>query len=151
MVPRGMIPPEQREWGLAAQARSRSPLSVVLISVGVIQRRELYQVLGELSGTPYIDLTAEPPDERMLEGLDPEQLVREGWTPVRALPDGQVLIAGTRRPRPDRLAAIERAMGHPVSYRITTDWDILHALQHGLRRVILDQAALGLWQRSAAQ
>ncbi|MBO0821367.1 MAG: glycosyltransferase, partial [Nocardiopsaceae bacterium] len=59
--------------------------------------------------------------------------------------------AGARRPWPETLTAIERVLGVPVDYHITTDWDIQGALARGLRDLIADQAALGLWRRSAAQ
>jgi cellulose synthase/poly-beta-1,6-N-acetylglucosamine synthase-like glycosyltransferase len=38
-----------------------------------------------------------------------------------------------------------------VVLNITSEWDILQALQAGLRDEMLDQAALGLWHRSAGQ
>jgi glycosyltransferase XagB len=151
LVANGMITDEQRERALAAHAHTGSPIAIVLISLGMVKRRELYQVIGDLSGSPYIDLTAEPPDEELLAGLDPAQLVREGWVPVRNLDDGRVLVAGVRQPKPQRIEAIERTLGRPVEFRITTDWDILEALRHGLRDVIVENAALGLWYRSASQ
>ncbi|MGH3164565.1 MAG: hypothetical protein ACRDN0_01565 [Trebonia sp.] len=36
LVGKGLITPDQRKWGLAAQARSRSPLSVVVVIVAVL-------------------------------------------------------------------------------------------------------------------
>jgi hypothetical protein len=79
-------------------------------------------VLAELSGVPFIDLAESPPDPAVLTGARPDS----------AGPAG--LDAGPRAGR-----------RHDA-----TDWDIRRALTSGLRQDILDQAALGLWQRSAA-
>jgi glycosyltransferase XagB len=151
LVARGLLSEDQRDWALRAHERTGSPLSVILVAAGLVHRLQLYRVLGDLWGAPYIDLTKEQPDRALLAGLDPDRLVREGWVPVRRLADGHVLVAGPHAPDPELLAAIGRTLGAPVTYRITTDWDTRYALQHCLRHVILDRAALGLWQRSEAQ
>ncbi|MBO0822101.1 MAG: hypothetical protein J2P26_14785, partial [Nocardiopsaceae bacterium] len=136
LVDRGTITPEQRDWGMAAARRAGTPIALVLISAGLVPRRRMYELLAEFSGVPYIDLAENPPDEGMLDGLDPEDLVREGWVPVRRLPGGRILVAGARRPWPETLTAIERVLGVPVDYHITTDWDIQGALARGLRDLI---------------
>lgn len=151
LVSKGIITREQRDWGLAAARKGGTFLAVVLVSAGIVPRRQLYEMLGEFEHAPYIDLTENPPDTELLDGLSPYDLMRQGWVPVRDLGDGRILVAGTRRAWRETLEPIERALGRPVEYRITTDWDILHALHHDLRDVIADQAALGLWRRSAAQ
>ncbi|MGO9160090.1 MAG: glycosyltransferase family 2 protein [Streptosporangiaceae bacterium] len=151
LVDRGLITRQQLDWALGAQQRTGSPLSVILITAGLVRRQQLYQVLGEIWHAPYIDLVAEPPDRRLLAGLNPDFLVRAGWLPVRSLADGRVLVAGPHPPAPGLLESIEETLGAPVAYKVTTDWDIRYALQHSLRDVILDRAALGLWRRSEPQ
>lgn len=151
LVSKDVITPEQRDWGLAAAREGGTRLTTVLISAGVVPRRRMYELLAEFEHAPYIDLTEEPPDPGLLDGLDPAALIRQGWVPVRKLDDGRILVAGSRRRWRETLEPIEAALGTPIVYRITTDWDILHALQRDLHDVILDQAALGLWRRSTAQ
>jgi len=151
LVARGMIGPDQRDWALAAQARSGSPMSTVLITSGLVERREMCQVFAERCGVPFIDLTAESLDQGLLARLDPQQLLREDWVPVRSLPDGSVLVAGQQAPRPALLASITLTLGRPVTYQVTTDWDIRYALQNELRDVILDQTVMGLRERSGVQ
>jgi glycosyltransferase XagB len=151
LVARGMITPAQRDWAMAAHARTGSSLSVILVSFGLVGRRDLYEVIAEVTGVPFCDLSQEPPDQQLLSRLDPERLAREGWIPIRELPDGSVLVAGDRAPEPALLASIRQALGRPVTYRVTTDWDLRAALQRSLRNVIADQAALGLWRQSATQ
>jgi glycosyltransferase XagB len=151
LVARGMLGPDQRDWALAAQARSGSTLPKVLITSGLVKRREMYQVLAEQCGVPFIDLTAESLDQGLLARLNPRQLICEDWVPVRSLPDGSVLVAGQQVPWSALLASIARALGCPVTYRVTTDRDIRYALQHGLRDLILDQTVMGLRQRSGVQ
>jgi len=151
LVDKEIITPAQLDWAMAAHERAGCTLSVILISSGMVPRQELYQVLAEMTGFPFTDLTSEPVDQRLLAGLDPQRLIREGWVPVRSLPDGSVLVAAAHIPKDTLLASIEQALGAPVTFRITTDWDIRYALQHALRDVIGDEATLGLWRRSATQ
>lgn len=151
LVDRGMITPAERDWAMATHARTGSTLTLILISSGLVRRRALYQVLAELSGVPFCDLTENPPDQRLLSGLSPERLTRDGWIPVRALPDGSVLVAGEHVPAAALLASVEHALGRPVTYTMTTHWDLQGALRRGLHDVVAEQAALGLWRQSAAQ
>jgi Type II secretion system (T2SS), protein E, N-terminal domain len=98
LVSQGLISDEERDWALAVQERTGSPLSVVLITAGLVQRQRLYQALAGIWGTGFIDLAAHPPDPELLAGLDPDRLVRHGWVPVRTEPDGTVLVAGPHPP-----------------------------------------------------
>ena len=151
LVAKGMLTAEQLDWAMDAKDRAGSTLTTVLITAGLVHRLELYRVLAELSGVPFVDLATTPPDPAVLSGLDSRQLVEQGWVPVRELPDGSLLVAVEQVPRPALAASIEQAVRRPVTFNITTDWDIRRALVAGLRQEILDQASLGLWQRSAIQ
>jgi len=151
LLARGMITQEQRDWAMEVRERAGTTLTVILITAGIVHRLDLYPLLAEMSGVPFIDLTVTPPDPAAVYGLASEQLVREGWIPVRELPDGSMLVASQHTPRPAFVESIQRAVGGPVTINITTDWDIRRALSSVLREEILDQASLGLWQRSAIQ
>jgi cellulose synthase/poly-beta-1,6-N-acetylglucosamine synthase-like glycosyltransferase len=151
LVVNGMITAEQLDWALLVQEQTGTRLSVVLISSGLVQRIDLFRVMAEVSHVPFIDLIKTPPEPGVLTGLDAGQLIREGWVPVRELDDGRILVALARGPRREFVAPIERTLGRSVALNVTTDWDILRALQSGLREEILDRAALGLWRRSAGQ
>jgi glycosyltransferase XagB len=151
LVTKEMITPEQRDWALRACRRAGTSLSVIVVSSGLVQRLDLFQVLAEHSQLPFIDLVETPPEPGLLTGLDAGRLIREGWIPVRPLDDGRLLVAIAHLPRPAFVASIEQALGRPAVYNITTDWDIRRAVQAGMRDEILERAALGLWQRSAAQ
>jgi glycosyltransferase XagB len=148
---RGTITQEQRDWAIEMRERAGTTLTVILITAGLVHRLDLYPVLAEMSGVPFIDLTATPPDPEIIQGLDPQQLAREGWIPVRELPDGSMLVASEHRPSTALVASIQLAVGKPVTYNITTDWDIRRTLSTELREEILDLASLGLWQRSPIQ
>jgi glycosyltransferase XagB len=151
LVADGMITAEQRDWAMRARERAGTSLSVILISSGLVRRLDLFRVLAELSQVPFIDLIEAPPEPGMLAGLDARRLIRESWVPVRALADGSVLVAIAHAPRSALVASIERTLGRPAVLNITTDWDIMRAVRGGMREQICDQAALGLWQRSADQ
>jgi cellulose synthase/poly-beta-1,6-N-acetylglucosamine synthase-like glycosyltransferase len=151
LVANGMLTAEQRDWAMRAREQAGTSLSVILVSSGLVRRQDLFRVLAEMSNVPFIDLVETPPDPGVLTGLDASQLVREGWAPVRELDDGRVLVAIARLPRSAFVASIERTLGRPAVLNFTTDWDILRALQTGLREEMLEQAAFGLWRRSAGQ
>jgi glycosyltransferase XagB len=151
LVAKGMITAAERDWALAAEARAGSTLSGTLISSGLVGCGDLSRVLAELTGVPYCDLTGPPTDQALLAGLDARQLARDGWIPVRELPGGSVLVAGEQVPGSALLASIEQALGRPVTYQITSARDLRGALQRGLRDVIYDQAALGLWHQAAGE
>ena len=151
LVANGKITAEQRDWAMRARERAGTNLSVILISSGLVPRLVLFQALAELTRVPFIDLVKTPPDPEVLTALDAEQLIREGWVPVRELDDGRVLVAIARVPRPPLVASIERTLGRTLVLNTTTDWDVRRALQSGMREEMLDQAALGLWRRDAAQ
>ena len=87
----------------------------------------------------------------MLTGLDAAQLVREGWIPVRELAGGRVLVAVARVPRPALVASIERTLGRRRCSTSPPTGTSCGRCSPGCASSILDQAALGLWRRSAAQ
>jgi cellulose synthase/poly-beta-1,6-N-acetylglucosamine synthase-like glycosyltransferase len=151
LVANGMITAEQLDWALRAREKSGTRLVVILISTGLVKRIDVFRVLAGLSHVPFIDLVETPPDPAVLAGLDEQQLIREGWVPVRELADGRLLVATVHVPRPALAASIERTTGRTAVLNVTTDWDILRALQSGMREHMLDRAALGLWRRSARQ
>jgi hypothetical protein len=74
------------------------------------------EVIAETTGMPFCGLSKEPPDPKLLFRPDPEQLARDGWIPVRELPDGSVLVAGDHAPPPALLSSIQQALGRPVTY-----------------------------------
>jgi glycosyltransferase XagB len=151
LVAKELITPEQRDWALRARERAGTTLGVILISSGLVRRLDLFLLLAEHSNLPFIDLVAAPPEPAVLAGLDERQLISEGWIPVRELDDGRVLVAIAHPPGPALVASIGRTLGRPTVLNVTTDWDILRAVQTGMREKLCDRAALGLWQRSAAQ
>jgi cellulose synthase/poly-beta-1,6-N-acetylglucosamine synthase-like glycosyltransferase len=151
LVRRGLLTAGNRDWALDVRDRTGSPLEAVLVASGLVRRKDLYPVLADIWGHPYLDLTEVPLDKTLLAGLDTGRLIRAGWVPVRRTDEGSILVASPRAPTAAWLAAITRALGEPVELAITTDWDIRYALQLSLRDVVLDEAALGLWRRSEAQ
>lgn len=98
LVAKGMITPAQRDWAMEAHARTGSTLSVILVSSGLVARRDLYEVIAEMTGAPFCDLNKNQPDPELLARQDPARLAREGWIPIRELPDGSVLVAGGHAP-----------------------------------------------------
>jgi glycosyltransferase XagB len=150
-VERGTLTADQRDWALGVHERTGSSVVSILVASGLVKRQYLYWVLGELWNAPYLDLTRERLDTSLLEGLDPPRMVREGWLPISRLGPDRILVAGMHEPTDQWLTHLTATLGYPVAYAVTTDWDLRYALQRGYRAQLLDQAALGLWQRSEEQ
>jgi hypothetical protein len=123
----------------------------VLVASGLVDRRYLYWVLGELWQAPFLDLTKERIDTSLVQGFEAADAVRDGWLPVSRLGPDEVLVAGMYEPTKERLASIGARIGNRVAYAVTTEWDLRYALQRNFKSQLLDEAALGLWHRSEAQ
>jgi cellulose synthase/poly-beta-1,6-N-acetylglucosamine synthase-like glycosyltransferase len=151
LVDRGLLTEEQLAWALDAQRRTGSRLGSILVASGAVRRLQLYRVLAEEWGVPFVDVTAHGLDEALLARLEPSQLAREGWLPLGTEPDGTVLVATCEEPSPARADAIAASVGAPVQFAVTTDWDIQQGLRRGYRDAMLERAAYGLWQRNEDQ
>src|SRR5437868_21525 len=148
---RGLITSDQLAWAIAAQARTGSRLGAILVAAGLVKRRALYETLAANWDVPFVDVTREPLDPGLLTLVDGQRLAREGWLPLRRLPDGTVLVASCERPTPERRWAMETTVGAGVEFAATSDWDILQGVRRGYHPTVEDQAALGLWRRAEHQ
>ncbi len=147
LVERGLLTPGELEWALSVQRSTGSRLGSVLIASGLVRRLDVYRVLSESWGCPFVDLAQAEIDRSLLTRLDPHRLAAELWMPVRSLEDGSVLVATAERPERGRAEYIAASLGLPVRLVATTDWDIRRAVSRCYADVILDEATLGLWRR----
>jgi cellulose synthase/poly-beta-1,6-N-acetylglucosamine synthase-like glycosyltransferase len=151
LVSRGVITPGQMTEALRVQAATGSRLGAILITSGLVRRLDLYELLAEQWGLPFLDLTDVELDPGLLTEHDPADLVQSGWVPVRRQNDGRILIATAEKPSPERARMIEAAVGTRITQAVTTDWDIDQAVHRSFRERLVDDATTGLWRRSAAQ
>ncbi len=147
----GLITQEDLDRALESQRQTGSRLGTILVADGTIDRRDLYRALARQWNHDFIDLSTSTVEDDLLEGLEPQHLLDEGWVPVRRDEDGFVLVATSDEPSPELASRIAAEIGEPVRLTITSDWDIDETLQRHFKGVLVDQAALGLWRRSVAQ
>lgn len=147
MVARGLLRPEDLEWALQIQQRTGERLGQILISRGLVRRYDLYRVLADLWGYPFVDLLQEPPDPQVLCRFRPEELQAAGMIPLHRV-DGGLEIATHRRPDPGVLEEAAGCFGEPiVGVRVTTEWDIHQVLLRFFDREIAAAATYGLYHR----
>ncbi len=151
LVTRGVITAAQMREALRVQEATGSRLGAILITSGLVRRLDLYELLAEQWGLPFLDLTDVELAPELLGEHDPTDLVRSGWVPVRREPDGRILIATAEKPSAQRATLIEAAVGAPITQVVTTDWDIDQAVHRSFRERLVEDATMGLWRRSAAQ
>lgn len=151
LVQRGLLHPDELERALELQRRTGDRLGRILIALGLVRRRQLYQVLAELWGYPFVDLLHQPVDKRLARRFDPELLVAERFVPVR-WEDGDVLVATSEPPSPALAEYIRGVLG-PVEIKpaVTTDWDIDYAIRQNFREALLDRATMGLYYRNPSE
>ncbi len=148
LVARGYLTQEDLQRALEYQRHTGDRIGRILIALGLIRRRQLYHVLAELWGYPFIDLLQEPLDARLARLFDPAELVQRRCFPVRQ--DGsEVFVATAEQPNAELEEFIRGRLG-PVTVRplVTTEWDIDYAIRTVFRDVVLDRAALGLYFRN---
>lgn len=148
LIARGLLSQADLERALHYQERTGDRLGRILIALGLVRRQQLYQVLAELWGYPFVDLLREPLDGRLARRFDPEDLVRLRCFPLHRSGD-VVVVATAEFPSRELEEFIRRHLGAvTVQPLVTTEWDIDYAIRTVFRDVVLDRAALGLYFRT---
>jgi cellulose synthase/poly-beta-1,6-N-acetylglucosamine synthase-like glycosyltransferase len=144
LVERGFITPEQLEQVLAIQTRTGALLGSILLALGMVRRIDVFRALADLWQMPFVDLTTTAIDEELVRRVPPQLMASERWIPVR-VDQGAAVIATANRPTPQLQATVIATLGDvPVTYAVTTEWDINNALQRVFGDTILEDATLGL-------
>uniref|UniRef100_A0A831X893 Glycosyltransferase n=1 Tax=Thermorudis peleae TaxID=1382356 RepID=A0A831X893_9BACT len=151
LVQRGLLRHKDLEQALQLQRRTGDRLGRILIALGLVRRWQLYQVLAELWGHPFVDLLREPVDHHLARHFDPEDLVARRCIPVRR-EGGAVLVATAEPPSPALAELVRSALG-PVEVKpvVTTDWDIDYAIRRVFRETLLDRATMGLYYHNPSE
>jgi len=148
LVERGLVSDKDLARALALQRRTCDPLGGILLALGLVRRYDLYHTLSELWELPFVDLSREPADRVLLQSLPMELMIRERFVPVTKA-GAQVTVAVARRPDAALEETLRQALGDvPVTYRVTTDWDIDHAIRQTFRQELIDGATYGLFFRN---
>lgn len=81
LVAQGLLREEELARALELQRRSGERLGRILLALGYVRRKDLYRALSTLWGLPFVLLTEERPDPRLLRRWPLEEALRH-----RALP-----------------------------------------------------------------
>jgi glycosyltransferase XagB len=151
LVSKGLLREEHLRRALETQLRTGDRLGSILMSLGLVKRRQLYGVLAEHWGYPFIDLVESPPVREVARRFDPQVLVELRFVPISLSKDRLILrIATSNQPSLEVEAYCREVLGPDVSidYRVTTDWDIDKTLAEVFRDELLTTATMGLYYRS---
>ncbi len=106
-------------------------LGEVLLSQRWIAPWQYYRTLALNFGIAFADLTADPPDARLLDPLDADMYAQRLLMPWR-LAKGRIQIV-TADPGPATVAFARERWGKNVDLAVTSKFDILWTLQHVFR------------------
>lgn len=131
LVNNGLVTSAQLADAQAQQSIEGGEICRHLVLSGALTRRELFTALAERWQLPLVDLLAEPPDPQLVD-LRHTDAARDGWIPWRR-EEGTTVIATSVQPTPALLESASRRLSTPVRAVITTDWDIVRAVEtvHG--------------------
>ena len=124
------------------------------MSLGFVKRRDLYGVLAQLWGHPFIDLLKSPPDPVVARHFAPEILTELRFVPVAVHTSGGgqqwLHVATSDQPTDAIVEEVRKVMGHDVEvlWSVTTDWDIDKAMADIFQHELLTTATMGLYFRS---
>ena len=154
LVQRGLIAKEQLERALEVQARTGDRLGSVLMSLGFVKRRDLYEVLAWQWDQPFVDLIRDPPDADLVRRFDRNDLLDKRFVPLRFYDydhDIKYLYIATSDPPSDEVTELcQKIMGSVVEVRffVTSDWDIDKVLAEVFREELITTATMGLYYRN---
>jgi hypothetical protein len=152
LVDLGLVSAPDLIRALEVQRASGGRLGSILIALGLVRRFDLYQVLADLWGYPFVDLIATPPDPSLARRFDPDELLRQRFIPVAR--DGRrVTVAISNEPSEDLHRRLATAFGEhlDVNVVVTTDWDLDKAIGDIFRAELVTAATMALFNRSPAQ
>lgn len=138
LMQRGLITEQQLHRALVAQHQEGGLLGRHLVLTGAITRQRMYRALADQWGLPLVDLIAAPPQHpELFAGQNPRRFIDGGWVPWRV--DGDTVVVATAREPDDELATAARSIAgvDRVRFVVTTDWDIMHAVQSVFQRRLL--------------
>jgi len=148
LVQKGLITSADLTKALELQQRTGERLGRILISLSLIKRYQLYQVLAEQWNLPFADLIQDPPDAELVRKFDADVLVNRRFMPMSQDALG-VSVASAEQPNDSLTELIQETLGGiAVRYFVTTEWDIDHAISVVFRDELVARATLGLYYRS---
>ncbi len=148
LIDSGLITVEQLKLARVAKEKTGAHIDEYLISQGMVDPRELIEVMKLAWRLDSVDLDDGSLDEELVRRFSGQKLLAESWMPVRRLPDGAVLVATSRVPDTERAADIAAQIGSPVKFAVASSWDLRNASLRIYQSEIADEAANELWKQN---
>jgi hypothetical protein len=151
LVQKGFLKPADLERALDIQARTGERLGRILITLNLVRRQQLYQVLSELWDYPFVDLQVTHVSAGVARRFDPKLLIQRNFVPIAR--HGDVVDVATADCPSETLTLIIRSVLGPVSvcYQVTTEWDTDYAIRSVFRSELLDQAIHGPYRHNSRE
>ncbi len=139
LVERGALSPQDLARAVALQAREEARFGDILLANGMVTQEELYEALAFQYDTMVADLSAEPPDVRLIDRLGADACIRLGVVPWKRVGGATVVICS----RPDEFASLRQRMPAEfgeVRLAVAPEEDIQHALVAARHRSLARKA-----------
>ena len=131
---------------VADHTRWGASIADVLIGKGQVRPVDYYGALAEVSGLPFVDLQAEPPDPDLVFEEDHEAYTRLRMIPWRLRGDTHCVLATTEVSEAHHAFAARRFGPEGYSFVITSPFDVFWAQQTRFRDLDSQKATDGLLQ-----
>ena len=134
LVRRGLVTEDDVARALIVQEESGQKLGETLVSMGVLNQRDLVLALADLLHLPFVDLRRDNPEPSAMNLL-PEAIVREHLAiPIRLDEDGlQVAIPG--EPSAEVQSLLLKSSEHPIRFVLAPESDIQWAIDASYRAI----------------
>lgn len=137
----GRVTGQQLAHALEQQELSGGRVGQLLILAGAVTRLELYACLATQLNVPFVNLMNEAPDPGILDGEEPEALIRAEWIPFRRGANSMTIATSVPFSDAMRGAAMRKYGVRKIVLNVTTDWDISQAVTRYCRSRLLFNAA----------
>jgi cellulose synthase/poly-beta-1,6-N-acetylglucosamine synthase-like glycosyltransferase len=148
------IPAEAVDAARAIQAQSGGDLSLIMASMGLVTRRQLFESLAEHHGVPLvrdIERLRTHVDISLLEKMSYEDVILHEFMPFSL--DGDVLVIATSHPQhaPTHAFARERFGVTTIAELLVSDLDLTLLASRSFRDSMIDSAIMGNDTRNPEQ
>jgi type IV pilus assembly protein PilB len=123
----GLLTAEQLDQGLGAHRRSGTPLGETLITLGLLQPKDLGPLLAQSLGVSYLNPREVEVDDRLIDSI-PESFVRERRVLPFRIEDGRLFVATADPLDLSVLDDLKLIAGMPVVAVLSMERELLAAI-----------------------
>jgi len=134
LVQRGLANESQIGQARIHQDQSGQRIGDVLVEMGVLSDRDLYEVLGEVYGLPVVDLRRENPAPEAV-ALVPEDVTRRFVVVPLRIEDNILVVALADKPTQELRALLSQVGERPVEFVLAPEHDVKWAIDSSYRAI----------------